>query len=123
MRLRKLSYVTLWSVQFDKTRRLYKEILGLPVVEENRNFIMFQTEGSKLAFHRLGKGPRLDRQTAELHLEVNNVDEVYHSLQRLGVKFETQPADMPWGSRMASFHDPEGYIVEIIGPLSKEQTN
>jgi uncharacterized glyoxalase superfamily protein PhnB len=119
MRVQRLPYVTLWTVRFDETKKLYREILGLPVIEENRNFIMFDTKSSRLAFHRLAKGPKLDRPTVELHLEVNDVDEVYNSLQRKGVKFDAKPANMPWGTRMASFHDPEGYHVEIIGPLTK----
>ncbi len=117
MRLRNLSYLTLWAVKFDEEKTLYKEILGLPVTEENDNFIMFDTKGSRLAFHRLKKGSQLDRQTVELHLEVDNVDEVYLALQRKGVKFADKPANRPWGNRMASFHDAEGYVVEIVGPL------
>jgi catechol 2,3-dioxygenase-like lactoylglutathione lyase family enzyme len=117
MRLHRLPYVTLWTLKFDDTKKLYKDILGLAVVEENQNFIMYDTKNSRLAFHRLPKGPRLDRPTIELHLEVDDVDEVYNSLQRKGIKFDNKPADMPWGTRMASFHDPEGYQVEIIGPL------
>ncbi len=117
MRLRNLPYVTLWAVNFDEEKNLYREILGLPVAEENANFIMFDTKGSRLAFHRLNKGSRLDRQTVELHLEVDDVDEVYLALQRRGVKFADKPANRPWGNRMASFHDAEGYVVEIVGPL------
>jgi uncharacterized glyoxalase superfamily protein PhnB len=116
MRLRKLPYLTLWAVNFDQEKNLYKEILGLPVDQENDNFIMFDTKGSKLAFHRLTKASRLDRQTVELHLEVDDVDEVYSALQRKGVKFTDKPTNRPWGNRMASFHDAEGYVVEIIGP-------
>jgi catechol 2,3-dioxygenase-like lactoylglutathione lyase family enzyme len=117
MRLRNLSYMTLWAVNFDQEKDLYKEILGLPVARENDNFIMFDTKGSKLALHRLKKGSRLDRQTVELHIEVADVDEVYSALQRKGIKFADRPANRPWGNRMASFHDAEGYIVEIVGPL------
>ncbi len=117
MRLRNLPYVTLWVVNFDLEKNLYKEILGLPVDHENDNFIMFDTKGSKLAFHRLKKASRLDRQTIELHLEVDDVDEVYSSLQHRGVKFTDKPANRPWGNRMASFQDAEGYEVEIVGPL------
>jgi catechol 2,3-dioxygenase-like lactoylglutathione lyase family enzyme len=109
--------VTLWAVNFDQERTLYKEILGLPVNQENDNFIMFETKGSKLALHRLKKASRLDRQTVELHFEVDDVDEVYSSLQRKGVKFQDRPANRPWGNRIASFHDAEGYVVEIVGPL------
>ena len=123
MRLHTLSYITLWSVKFDETKRLYKDILGLPVAKENPNFIMFDTQQSRLAFHKLSKGPKLDRQTIELHLEVNDVDEVFESLQRRGVKFEEKPANKPWGTRMASFRDPEGYVVEIIGPLKADASS
>ncbi len=122
MRLGKLPYVTLWAVRFDEMRRLYKEILGIPVAEENPNFVMFDTRGCRLAVHRLLKGPPLARRTVELHLEVDDVDEVYTSLQRRGVKFEEKPANRPWKTRMASFHDPEGYTVEIIGPLRESET-
>ena len=117
MRLRNLYYVKLWAVNFDQEKNLYKEILGLPVEQENDNFIMFDTKGSRLAFHRLKKASRLDRQTIELHLEVDDVDEVYSSLQHKGIKFMDKPANRPWGNRMASFRDPEGYVVEIVGPL------
>lgn len=123
MRLRKLPYVTLWAVEFDKIKTLYKKILGVPTVEENQNFIMFDTGGSRLAFHRLAKAPRLDRPTVEIHFEVDDVDEVYSSLQRRGIKFEEKPANRPWGTRMASFRDPEGYTVEIIGPLNDEASS
>ncbi len=117
MRLRKLSYLTLWAVRFDEVKRLYKDILGIPLAEENENFIMFETEGSRLAFHRLKKAPPLERPTAELHLEVRDVDEIYAALRQKGVGFNEEPANRPWGTRMASFKDPEGYTVEIVGPL------
>ncbi len=122
MRLGKLPYVTLWAVKFDEVHRFYRDVLGLPVVEENANFVMFDTKGSRLAFHRLTKAPRLVRRTAELHLEVGDVDEVYTALQRRGVKFDERPANKPWGTRMASLRDPEGYVVEIIGPLKQEES-
>lgn len=117
MRLRNLSYLTLWAVNFEEEKNLYRDILGLPVSQESDNFIMFDTKGSRLAFHRLKKGSRLDRQTIELHLQVDDVDEAYSALQSKGVKFADKPANRPWGNRMASFRDPEGYSVEIVGPL------
>ncbi len=117
MRLRKLSYLTLWTVHFEEVKRLYKDILGIPVSQENENFIMFETEGSRLAFHRLKKAPPIERPTAELHLEVRDVDESFVALQLKGVKFEEKPANRPWGTRSASFRDPEGYVVELVGPL------
>ena len=119
MRLTKLPYVTLWTVKFEEVLRLYRDTLGLPIAEENENFVMFDTAGSRLAFHKLPKGSKLDRQTVEIHFEVNDVDTVYSSLQTKGVKFDEKPENKPWGTRAASFKDPEGFTVEIIGPLKE----
>src|SRR5207245_10397746 len=91
MRLSKLSYVTLWAVHCDQVKALYKDTLGLPVAQENENFIMFDTKGSRLAFHRLTKAPPLSRSTVEVHLEAPDVDHVYSSLKSRGVKFDAPP--------------------------------
>ncbi len=119
MRLRKLSYLTLWAVRFDEIKRLYKEVLGLQVSRENENFILFETEGIKLAFHRVNDAPPLERPTAELHLEVRDVDEIYAALEAKGIRFKEKPANHPGEERRrsASFQDPEGYTVELVGPL------
>jgi catechol 2,3-dioxygenase-like lactoylglutathione lyase family enzyme len=119
MRLSKLPYLTLWAVKFEDELRLYKDVLGLPVAEENPNFIMFDTAGSRLAFHKLPKGHQLDRPTVEIHFEVNDVDTVYSSLQTRGIRFDEKPENKPWGTRAASFKDPEGFTVEIIGPFKE----
>ena len=117
MRLQRLPYITLWTTQFEETEKLYRDILGLPVLERNANFIIFDTKSTHLAFHRLEKAHKIDRQTVELHFEVDDVDEVYSSLQVKGIGFEEHPSNKPWGTRIASFRDPEGYVIEIIGPL------
>ena len=117
MRLRTLSYITLWVTKFEEAKELYRDTLGLPVAEDNPGFIMFQTEGSRLAIHKLPKAPSLTRLSVELHFEVRDVDETFEALQKKGVKFEEKPANRPWGTRMASFLDPEGYRVELVGPL------
>ncbi len=123
MRLRKLSYLTLWAVHFDQVKRLYKEVLGLPMARENENFILFETEGIRLAFHRLKNAPPVERPTAELHLEVRDVDEIYAALQAKGVRFKEKPANHPGEERRrsASFQDPEGYTVELVGPLKPDE--
>jgi catechol 2,3-dioxygenase-like lactoylglutathione lyase family enzyme len=123
MRLVKMPYVTLWSARFDETKKLYREILGLKVVEENSNFVLFDTKASRLAIHRLSKGPKVDRPTVELHFEVNDVDEVYGSLMKKGIKFNSVPENKPWGTRAVSFRDPEGFEVEIIGPRTKDDAS
>lgn len=52
----------------------------------------------------------------EIHFEAPDVDAAAEVLWRRGVIFEQEPQNMPWGTRQAWFRDPEGYLVEIVGP-------
>src|SRR5947199_342604 len=114
MRLSKLSYLTLWAVHFDEVKKLYKDTLGLPVAQENENFVMFDTKGARLALHRLTKAPPLSRSTVEVHLEVNDVDEVYSSLRSKGVRFDEPPANRPsWWWNLSS----SSLTCLVIAPL------
>src|SRR5438132_11538224 len=98
MRLSKLSYVTLWAVHFDQVKALYKETLALPVAQENENFVMFDTKGSRPASHRPTTAPPLSRSTVAVHLVVNDVDAVYSSLKAKRMKFEAPRANWPGGA-------------------------
>src|SRR5436309_15542969 len=115
MRLSKLSYLTLWAVHFDEVKKLYKDTLGLPVAEEDENFVMFDTKGARLALHRLSKAPPLSRSTVEVHLEVNDVDEVYSSRRSKDLRSDEPRANPPWGTRSAGCKDREGYVVATVG--------
>ena len=115
--LHTIPYITLWVRDFERMVRFYKDAVGLPLVERNEAFVRFGTGGTQLAFHALGPGEAGpgDRRL-EIHFEVADVDSVYEVLRGRGVEFDEPPANMPWGVRMAAFTDPEGWVVEIIGP-------
>jgi catechol 2,3-dioxygenase-like lactoylglutathione lyase family enzyme len=116
---RKLSFVTLWAVHFDEIKKLYRDKLGFPVVDENPNFIMFGTTGARLPFHKLPEAPALIRRTVEIRLEVEDVDSAHEKLLAKGIVFDEKPSHRPRGLRMVSFRDPDGYHVELVGPLKK----
>ena len=119
MKLTNIPYITLWAVQFDKMCNFYREILELPVSYQDENFIQFATQGTRLYIHRLEDAPALREHAIEIHFDVPDVDSTYHELLKRGVVFEEAPANRPWGARMAAFRDPEGYALEIVGPLAE----
>jgi len=121
LKLGKFSYLTLWAVNFDELVAFYRDTLELPVEHENENSILFSTTGAKLAFHRLDDKAKLNRMTAEIHFEVENVDEACRSLELRCVLFIEEPVNRPWGVRQATFADPEGYRVELVGPLNPDE--
>lgn len=121
MNLNNISYITLWAVNFDEMVAFYRDTLELPVEYGDENFIQFSTQGSKFYIHRLGTAPALRDHTVEIHFDVPDVDAAYQELVQRGVEFEEVPANRPWGARMAAFRDPEGYSVEIVGPLDPDE--
>jgi catechol 2,3-dioxygenase-like lactoylglutathione lyase family enzyme len=121
MKLNSISYITLWAVNFDEMVVFYRDMLELPVAYSDENFIQFATQGTKLYLHRLGTAPPLREHTVEIHFNVPDVDAAYQELVGRGADFEEAPANRPWGARMAAFRDPEGYSIEIVGPLDPDK--
>src|SRR5829696_596135 len=116
--LRTIPYITLWVRDFERTVSFYRDTLGLPLAEINEAFARFAPGGTDLAFHALGPSqPSPGDRHLEIHFVVEDVDAAYAALRERGVEFERVPANMPWGVRMAAFADPEGWIVELVGPL------
>ncbi len=58
-----------------------------------------------------GPGPR-----HELFVYVNDVDATVVELRDAGAKVLRDPADMPWGERVAYVRDPEDNIVALATP-------
>ena len=49
----------------------------------------------------------------ELFVYVEDVDELVERLRRAGVAVLREPADMPWGERVAAVADPDGNPVSL----------
>ena len=45
-----------------------------------------------------------------------NIDEIADSIKKHGGTLDSEPADMPWGSRAFRFRDPDGYKFMISSP-------
>ena len=121
MELKNIPYITLWVANFDETVAFYRDQLDLPIEYGDENFIQFATLGTKLYIHRLGTAPPLREHAVEIHFDVPDVDAAYHELVERGVEFQDPPANRPWGTRMAAFRDPEGFALEIVGPLNPDE--
>jgi lactoylglutathione lyase len=115
--LGRISYITLWVNRYDACLAFYRDTLALPLESSDENFAQFATQGTKLYLHRLGDSSPLRDHAIEIHFEVPEVDAAYNWLLNRGAKFEQPPANMPWGTRMAAFRDPEGNAIELVGPL------
>lgn len=60
-----------------------------------------------------GPGPR-----HEFFVYVDDVDAAFSELRTAGVMSLRDPADMPWGERLAFVEDPEGNVVTLAMPVA-----
>ena len=67
--------------------------------------------GSKLAVG-LADG-ELHPTSAAVWIYADDVDAAYGALTQAGVRGAMEPADQPWGERLADVLDPDGYVVHI----------
>jgi len=49
-----------------------------------------------------------------LDFVVDDVDEEYERIARLGVEWVLPPTTQPWGARSMLFRDPEGHLVNVF---------
>jgi len=123
-----LATVTLFTEDLTATRAFYAEVLGLPLVFEDEDSVVFRTGGTQLNVLAVeqadtlvtpapvggpGRGAR-----ALFTTEVADVDATAAELTRRGVVLLNGPVDRPWGPRTAAFADPAGNVWEIAGPAS-----
>jgi lactoylglutathione lyase len=49
----------------------------------------------------------------DLWIYADDVDEAADRLRAAGAKEVLAPTDQPWGERMCSFRDPDGYLIHV----------
>ena len=101
----------------------FEEHFRLPDERGNAGFIALHRESAELgvtseASPRMlagiepGPGPR-----HELFVYVADVDATFSELRDAGTATLREPADMPWGERLAFVRDPEGNVVTLAAPV------
>jgi lactoylglutathione lyase len=113
------------SHDLDAVKRFYTEQLGFTEFQHdpNFNYLMIKTtSGSSLGFMPPMPGPpeqwRPPREPST-YFYVEDVDRAHAALKARGVTFEQDPADMPWGHRVATMRDPEGRLVCLAQPIRR----
>jgi uncharacterized glyoxalase superfamily protein PhnB len=106
----------------DKSIAWYRDVLGCIVEEEWKHegelmgasmlagaarFFLGQDDWAKGKDRTKGVGFRLHLTTGQ------DVDEVAARIKDAGAALDTEPADMPWGTRQFTLTDPDGFKLTI----------
>ena len=95
-----------------KMAEFYRTILKIDSGnnEEHKNKIHqnILTEGVGLTVYNNGQDKNNKNQNISLAFTVDDVDEEYNRLLKIGVKVIQLPKVQPWGAKNMLFHDPDG---------------
>lgn len=99
----------------------YRDLLGFAVMyvfpaDGEPQFVSLAIDGGKLALGATEE-PVQSASTA-LWLYADDVDAAVAHLREAGVRVVAEPADQPWGERVTSVADPDGYTVHIGAPVT-----
>lgn len=104
-----------------KSLAWYRDVVGFTVDEQ------YEHEGKPVAVSlKAGavkmmlnqddgaKGQRVKGEGFSVYITTaQNIDELATRIREAGVKLDTEPTDMPWGSRVFRFRDPDGFRLVI----------
>lgn len=119
-----LSTVLIWSGNYKKLAKWYKDVLGLKVTWESTHpedtGILFGFENGEtdlwIGQHDRVKGKNKDVYRHMINIKVDSVSKIYNQLLKKGVKFEAKPFKAPTLPYFfATFYDPEDNIIQLVG--------
>ncbi len=117
-------FATIPATNHAETRRFYEQVLGLDVAQEHPAGVQFRTGQSYLALYKAPVAGTAQHTLGTF--EVDDIEAAVKALRERGVTFEEYDssqvktvdgiADLPGGSKIAWFKDPEGNILGVIQP-------
>ena len=83
------------------------KVVGAALIAGDVRLHISQDDGARGRDRVKGQGLRLYMST------VQNVDQIASRIKERGGRLESEPADMPWGTRAFSLVDPDGFKLTI----------
>jgi catechol 2,3-dioxygenase-like lactoylglutathione lyase family enzyme len=122
---KRISAMSLVVGDLERSKTFYREVFGLPPLDEEEDLAIF---GFKDMFVALRRDPGhqppgrdvlalAQKGVGQFSIWVEDVDAVRAELDKHGVKLISGPADRDWGMRTMTFADPDGYIWQIAQDL------
>jgi catechol 2,3-dioxygenase-like lactoylglutathione lyase family enzyme len=110
------SRVLLRPADLDRSRRFYRDVLGLAVYREfgpvdDPGVVFFLGQG---LLEVSGHGPGPSRDPVMIWLQVRDVRAEHHRLAAAGARVVREPAVEPWGLTEMWIEDPDGVRIVLV---------
>jgi catechol 2,3-dioxygenase-like lactoylglutathione lyase family enzyme len=110
-----ISYIALWSKDLAANRNVFANLLGIPIVYEDENVVVFQTEGTQLVLQRAVDADADLDGTIQFGFSVDDLDGVTHVLEMDGQNLPVSREELDHNQRVTVLRLPSGQRVEFIG--------
>lgn len=121
----RLRYVMLFVADLERSLRFYRDLVGLPVLEEGRDLVDFDVDGSVFALHQahvdttVHHHPPLLAGSFRLGFTVGDLDTVHARLLAAGAVCLREP-EAELEMCVALYEDPDGIQFTLASPLAGE---
>jgi lactoylglutathione lyase len=100
----------------------YADLLGFQTTygfpsPDDPQFVALELGGRELGLS-VADG-RVETASTSIWLYTDDVDGALNDLRAADVPVLAEPADQPWGERLASVSDPDGYTIHIGAPRAE----
>jgi len=123
----KIYAVRIFVRDWERAVRFYTETLGMQTTfaDAALGWAELDTGEAHLAIERWPEGESDDEEElvgryVGVSLAVPDVQERYEALRERGVEFLAPPSQQPWGGVLASFRDPEGNVLTLLGSAPED---
>ena len=122
---KQINAMTLLVGDLERSKTFYREVFGLPPLDEEEDFALFGFKNMYVALRndpaRQPPGREVlalaQQGVGQFSIWVEDVDAVSAELDQHGVALISGPADRYWGMRTITFADPDGYIWQVAQDL------
>lgn len=109
----RLSHIWLYVKETKRSIKFYQDVVGLRSTETFPDGALFSGGGVLLGIHREEGDRKSNPGSTVFIFKTDNIEKDYKKLLKRGVIFKTPIRKEPYG-RIASFKDPDGYLLEIV---------
>src|ERR687883_774170 len=108
----RIGAVILLVSDMKRSTRFYRDVLGMELKEQSKDWTEFSKRGTVLALHP-SKKKRIKKNNSMLvGFSVSDFDDVVNGLKKKKVKFYKKPKEEPFGKH-AIIQDPDGHLISI----------
>ena len=109
----RIGAVILLVSEMKRSTRFYRDVLGMELKEQSKDWTEFSKRGTVLALHP-SKKKRIKRNNSTLvGFNVSDFDDVVNGLKKKKVKFYKKPREESFGKH-AIIQDPDGHLISIV---------